>query len=162
MRRKAAAFAFSGSACLTVAALTACTTPEPVDLVLHSGTVLALDEAGTTGTAIAIRDGKVLAVGGDELTGRYAAERSVDLGGRTAMPGFNDAHIHIRGRARRHIPLGGISSIEELQDLVAAKADELGPGNGSPATAGPRTKSGSSGGRSGPTSTPPPRRTRSS
>ena len=87
-----------------------------------------LDEAGTTGTALAVRDGKVLAVGGDDLRDRYAAEREVDLAGRAAMPGFNDAHIHIRGRARRHIRLGGIASIEELQDLVAAKADELGPG----------------------------------
>ena len=119
------AVGFAGGA---IAASVACTNPEPADLLLHSGTVLVLDEAGTTGTALAVRDGKVLAVGGDELRDRYAAEREVDLAGRTAMPGFNDAHIHIRGRARRHIPLGGISSIEELQDLVAAKADELGPG----------------------------------
>ncbi len=111
-----------------VAASAACTAPEPVDLLLHSGTVLVLDEAGTTGTAIAIQGGRVLAVGGSELLDRYAAERKMDLAGRTAMPGFNDAHIHIRGRARRHIPLAGISSIEELQDLVAAKADELGTG----------------------------------
>ena len=117
-------------ACVTagIALVVACARPEPVDLLLHSGTVLALDEAGTTGTAVAVRDGRVLAVGGDELRDRYAAAREVDLAGRTAMPGFNDAHIHIRGRARRHIPLAGIASIEELQDLVTAKADELGPG----------------------------------
>lgn len=108
--------------------LLACAAPERADLLLHSGVVLGLDEAGTTGTAVAVRDGMVLAVGGEELRNRYAATREVDLAGRTAMPGFNDAHIHIRGRARRHIPLAGIRSIEELQNLVAAKADELGPG----------------------------------
>ena len=111
-----------------IAAASACSAPEPVDVLLHSGVVLALDQAGAAGTALAVRDGRVLAVGGDELRDRYAAEREVDLAGRTALPGFNDAHIHIRGRARRHIPLAGIASIEELQDLVAAKADELGPG----------------------------------
>ena len=78
------------------------------------------------------------------------------------MPGFNDAHIHIRGRPRRHIPLGGLSSIEELQDLVAAKADELGPGEWITGYGWSETRCGSSGARSGPTSTPPPPRTRSS
>ena len=129
--RPAAASALLGLAAwggVTAAASAGCTAPEPVDLLLHSGVVLALDEAGTTGTALAVRDGRVLAVGGGELRDRYAAEREVDLAGRTALPGFNDAHIHIRGRARRHIPLAGISSIEELQELVAAKAEELGPG----------------------------------
>ena len=89
----------SGLACVAAgfALATACSTPEPVDLLLHSGVVLALEEAGTTGTALVIREGKVVAVGGDELRDRYAAEREVDLAGRTAMPGFNDAHIHIRG-----------------------------------------------------------------
>ena len=117
-----------GLVCGMVAASAACSAPEPVDLLLHSGVVLTLDEAGASGTALAIRDGAVLAVGGDGLRDRYATEREVDLAGRTALPGFNDAHIHIRGRARRHLPLAGVSSIEELQDLVAAKADELGPG----------------------------------
>ena len=114
-------------AVLAAAAL-GCAAPEPADLLLHSGVVLALDDAGTTGTALAIRGGKVLAVGGGELRDRVRAGREVDLRGRTAMPGFNDAHIHIRGRARRHIPLGGVSSIEELRGLVAAKAAALGPG----------------------------------
>lgn len=124
-----AAIRLLGLACAAAVVIpAACTEPEPADLVLHSGIVLALDDAGTTGTAVAVRDGKVLEVGGDEVRNRYAAAREVDLAGRTALPGFNDAHIHIRGRARRHIPLAGIASIEELQDRVASKADELGAG----------------------------------
>ena len=118
-----------GLACAAAVVIpTACAEPEAADLLLHSGVVLALDDTATTGTAVAVRDGKVLEVGGDAVRNRYAAAREVDLAGRTALPGFNDAHIHIRGRARRHIPLAGISSIEELQDRVASKADELGAG----------------------------------
>ncbi len=104
-----------------------CAAPEPADLLLHSGTVLVLDEARSTGTDLAIRDGRVLAVG-QGLRDRYRAAREVDLAGRIAIPGFNDAHIHVRGRARRHVPLGGVASIEEIRRLVAARADELGPG----------------------------------
>ncbi len=108
--------------------LAACAPPEPADLLLHSGVVRALDDNGTVGAAIAVRDGRVVAVGGDELRDRFEAAREVDLAGRTVLPGFNDAHIHIRGQARRHIALGGVDSIEAIQDLVSSKADELGPG----------------------------------
>jgi len=89
--------------------------------------VLVLDEAGTTGSGLAVRGGKVVAVG-DDLRARYRASRVVDLAGRTALPGFNDAHIHIRGRARRHVELGGVDSIEAIQELVAERAAMLGPG----------------------------------
>ena len=113
---------------VAVALAASCSPREPADLLLHSGVVRALDHAGTVGTTIAVRDGRVVAVGGDELQDRFEAAREVDLAGRTVLPGFNDAHIHIRGQARRHIALGGVDSIEAIQDLVSAKADELGPG----------------------------------
>ena len=103
---------------LGAAFLMACT--EPVDLLLHSGTVLVMDEAGTSGTAMVVRGGRVHAVGGGELRSFYQPERIVDLGGRTLIPGFNDAHTHIRGRARRHIPLAGVESIAAIGNLVRA------------------------------------------
>ncbi len=105
-----------------------CGPGEPADLLFHSGVVLTLDDAGTEGSALAVRDGRVVATGGDELRVRFDAARIVDLAGRTLMPGFNDAHIHIRGRARRHIELGGVDSLEAIQELVAARAEELGAG----------------------------------
>lgn len=69
-----------------------------------------------------------MAVGGEEVRRRFRARREVDLAGRTVVPGFNDAHIHVRGQARRHLALGGVDSLEAIQELVTAKADELGPG----------------------------------
>jgi predicted amidohydrolase YtcJ len=67
-------------------------------------------------------------VGGDEIAERYAAERTVDLAGRLVVPGFNDTHTHIRGQARRHVDLGGVPSIADIQRLVGEKAAELGEG----------------------------------
>ncbi len=101
---------------------------QPVDLLLHNGVVAVVDDAFTVATAIAVRDARVVAVGGDELLEAFVADRTVDLGGRLVVPGFNDTHTHIRGRARRHIELGGVSSITDIQQLVRDKVAEIGEG----------------------------------
>jgi predicted amidohydrolase YtcJ len=60
---------------------------EKADLLLFNGKVLTVDPAFSVKSAVAVRDGKILAVGGDELTKRYAAPTRVDLHGRVLMPG---------------------------------------------------------------------------
>jgi predicted amidohydrolase YtcJ len=99
-----------------------------VDLLLHNGKVLAVDDAFSVRQAIAVRDGKVVAVGGEELVKKYQAARVIDLHGRLLMPGFNDTHIHISGDSRRYVELAGTKSIEELKHKIRSKAKELGPG----------------------------------
>jgi len=72
-------------------------TPDPsADLVLRGGTVHTLDQDGTTGTAIAIRHGRILRVGGDaEVTASIGRRtRVIDLDGRAVIPGINDSHLH--------------------------------------------------------------------
>ena len=101
---------------------------EPVDLIVHGGSVAVVDDAFTIAEAIAIRDGRVVAVGGEEILDAFTATRTIDLNGRLLVPGFNDTHTHIRGNARRHIDLGGVSSIEEIQTLIRAKVSEIGEG----------------------------------
>jgi predicted amidohydrolase YtcJ len=110
-------------------ALAACgPPPEPVDLILHGGKVLTLDDAGSVAQAVVVKGGRIVAVGGQEILDRYAASATVDLEGRTLMPGFVDSHIHIDGRAERHIDLTKTTSIEALLAAVAEKAKALGPG----------------------------------
>ena len=87
---------------------------------------MTVDEDFSTREAIAVGDGIVLAVGGNELVNTYDATRVVDLGGKMLMPGFNDTHIHIRGRPRRAVVLTDVESIEEIKRRVRAKARELG------------------------------------
>jgi hypothetical protein len=98
------------------------------DLVLHGGRVLTLDDAGTVASAVAIRDGRIVAVGDDTLVARFDARDSQDLAGRTLMPGFVDSHTHIEGRAKRHVDLTKIASIEALVAAVSERAATLGPG----------------------------------
>lgn len=102
--------------------------PPQADLILHGGTVLVLDDANTTTSAIAIKDQRVLAIGGAELLTRFEAVQVVDLDGRTVMPGFNDTHVHISGKAQRYVDLTSVESISEIKALVAAKAAQLEPG----------------------------------
>ncbi|AEV86323.1 amidohydrolase [Actinoplanes sp. SE50] len=65
------------------------------DLVLTNGRVFTADPARGPATTVAVRAGRVVAVGADdvrELTG--PATTTVDLAGRLLLPGFQDAHVH--------------------------------------------------------------------
>lgn len=107
---------------------TAALAGEPVDLLLRGGKVLTVDKDFKIVTAIAVKDGKIVATGGDELAGKYDAAKTVDLRGRTLMPGFNDTHVHIHPMSHRQISMEGVTSIADLKARIAAKAKELGPG----------------------------------
>jgi predicted amidohydrolase YtcJ len=70
--------------------------PQPADIVLRSGRIVTMDRDFSIKQAVAIKDGRFLAVGSDRdmrlLTGPRT--RVVDLGGRTVIPGLIDSHIH--------------------------------------------------------------------
>jgi predicted amidohydrolase YtcJ len=101
---------------------------EAADLVLFNGKIVTVDDAFSIRQAIAIKDGRILAVGGNELRNRFTAVRSIDLNGRTVLPGFCDTHIHLRGHSRRYIDFRETKSLDELKQQVRDKARELGPG----------------------------------
>ena len=100
-----------GARIVTVAAailvLSACAEPEPAvqpaDLVLLNGAIYTLQPSAPWAEALAIRDGRIVAVGGNAEVERYrsTATEVVDLDGNMVMPGIVDAHVHpIRGAAK--------------------------------------------------------------
>ncbi len=101
---------------------------EEADLVAFNGKVLTVDRNFSTAQAVAVRGGKIVEVGGTELVAKYDARTKIDLKGRTLMPGFIDTHVHIYSQARRQALIGDARSIREIQDIVRAKAAEVGPG----------------------------------
>ena len=101
---------------------------KPADLVLYDGHVLTVDKAFSVKKAVAVKDGKIIAVGGDEIAKEYDAPTKIDLHGKTLMPGFMDTHLHIRSAPRRQIDMAHARSIADIQAMVKAKAAELGPG----------------------------------
>jgi len=66
------------------------------DLVLTGGRVFTADAAKTWAQALAVKDGRILAVGGDRDVRPLAgpSTRVIELRGRTVTPGFGDSHVH--------------------------------------------------------------------
>ena len=117
-----------------VAALAACQPAEksvikiPADLILSNGKVVPVDEEFSIHSTIVVSDGKVVELGDASLLDKYEAVTVRDLDGKTLIPGFIDSHTHISGDPQRYINLSEITSIAEMQDLIRAKAEELGAG----------------------------------
>src|SRR5689334_9640991 len=98
------------------------------DMVLFNGQVLTVDGSFSIQRTVAVKDGRILAVGGDDIAQKYTAPVRIDLKGRTLMPGFMDNHLHPAARSPRSVEVSDAKSIAEIQDRVRAKAKELGPG----------------------------------
>ncbi|MFD0887660.1 amidohydrolase, partial [Streptosporangium algeriense] len=69
---------------------------QPADLILVNGDVLTVDAGFSVAQAVAVRDGRILAVGETaEIEALAGPEtRVIDLAGRTLLPGINDSHLH--------------------------------------------------------------------
>ncbi|MFZ5673135.1 MAG: amidohydrolase [Pseudomonadota bacterium] len=95
--------------------------PMTADVILHSGLVTTLDRTKPAASAIAIKDGAFLAVGGEAEVMAHAGPKTkiVDLKGRRVLPGLFDNHLHIIR--------GGLNFNMELRwDGVRSLADAMG------------------------------------
>ena len=101
---------------------------EPVDLLLHNGKVFTADPLLSTYSSVAVSDGRIVALGWDELADTYSATRTIDLAGRLVLPGFIDTHLHIRGNPARWVDLAGLENLAELKAWVTRRAEQLGAG----------------------------------
>ncbi len=101
---------------------------EPVDLLLVNGKVLTVDADFSIKQDVAVKGGRIVAVGGPELAAKYTAAKTIDLKGRVAMPGFTDTHIHMLPQPNRAIDMKKAHSIADIQGLIRKKSKELGPG----------------------------------
>ena len=99
-----------------------------VDTILHNGKIATIDAGLSIQSAIAIKDDKIVAVGGEQLLTEFVAPTTINLDGRFVMPGFIDSHTHLRGQPQRYIDLTETTSIEEIKGLVRNKVDEIGTG----------------------------------
>ena len=101
MRTKSSRAAIAVAA-IALAVAAACTPagPKPeqtADAIYTGGDIVTVNDAQPTAEALAVKDGKILAVGAKadiEKAHRGATTQVVDLGGKTLLPGFLDAHSH--------------------------------------------------------------------
>src|SRR5215510_9108372 len=97
------------------------------DLILHDGKVITLDRSSRVTQAVAVRSGHIAAVGDDAALCKEAAPTTqlIDLGGRSVLPGFFDAHPHADReglKARGGIPIAGLHSVADIVDVVKRAA----------------------------------------
>ncbi len=116
-------------AVVSLRSLAATAAERPADVVLFGGNLVTLDSARPRATAVAVRDGRIVAVGGEAEIKPFLgpATRRIDLKGQTVLPGLTDAHVHVMGlgQARESLSLVGAQSLEEALRRVAEKANGL-------------------------------------
>ncbi len=112
---------------LSLFALSACdnsssekaTSPPFADTVLLNGAVYTVDTTHPWAEAVAIKDGRYVFVGSNEEARQYVGPETgvTDLGGKMAMPGINDAHVHP--------VMGAISSLYHCRFPIQSGPDEI-------------------------------------
>ena len=104
---------------------------DPADLVVLDAKILTVDDGFRVAQALAVRDGRFVAVGSTaEVRARIGAStRVIDGGGRTVIPGLIDSHVHALGVAAAEAvqPFQNLQSIGELQDWIRAAVKRAPP-----------------------------------
>ena len=107
--------------------------PEAADLIFYGDNIYTVDEANTDADAVAVRGQEIVAVGTRREIARFEAEstRIVELGDRTLVPGFIDAHGHL-GMAMQMLdllnasspPVGPMNSIDDIVEAIKVRIEE--------------------------------------
>jgi predicted amidohydrolase YtcJ len=99
---------------------------EGADLVLTGGRVITMDPSSPSAEAVAVRDGRIMAVGTSDEINQLAGTKieSFNLDGLTVIPGFNDTHAHMdrEGLKTQRTSLDGAQSIGDILQRIAAVA----------------------------------------
>ena len=103
---------------------------QAADRVFINGTVLTVNAQDAQAQAIAVKDGKVLRVGSlaDVKAVQGSQTEVIDLGGKTVIPGFQDAHSHLTYTGSLSFqadlnppPIGGVASMQAVLDRLRAQ-----------------------------------------
>jgi predicted amidohydrolase YtcJ len=102
------------------------------ELILINGRIATVDHSQTFAEAIAIHQGRFIAVGSNEEIMRLRASNTetIDLGGRTVIPGLNDSHMHpIRGGLNYNMELrwDGVPSLADALRMLKEQAQRTPP-----------------------------------
>jgi predicted amidohydrolase YtcJ len=102
------------------------------DTILFNGQIFTLDDAATVAQAMAFKDSRIVAVGGNAKVRALAGDHTqhIDLRRRCAIPGIFDSHNHLLdvGAKLTDIRLDECQSPEEMMELVRQRAEDTPPG----------------------------------
>lgn len=102
------------------------------DLLLYNGKLHTQDPRTPHASALAVRDGRILALGDDRAIRELASPHTqqIDLEGRRVLPGLTDAHFHFYDWALglRRVALAEADSLTGLRERLAQRASQTPPG----------------------------------
>lgn len=103
------------------------------DLVLRGGHVITVDKDWRLAQAVAIKDGRFIAVGSNEAVAAHVGPNTqiVDLVGKTVVPGLIDSHLHqlLAGLNGPAVQLLGARAIADVQKAIGERVERTEAGN---------------------------------
>jgi predicted amidohydrolase YtcJ len=114
--------------------------PVEAERILHNGTIVTVDSANTVAEAVAVKDGKIAAVGTEDEVMQWHGKDTelTDLQGKTALPGFVEPHSHLSFvGVKLNVanlsppPMGAIGSLKDLKQSLCEykERNDLRPGD---------------------------------
>src|SRR6202048_3791982 len=102
------------------------TANEDVDLIFLNGNIYTVNDRQPHAEAIAAKKDRIVFVGSNADAKKLHAKRTVDLAGKTVVPGFTDSHCHIFGIGARELTLNleGTTSLEDFLAKVKERVDK--------------------------------------
>ena len=104
-------------------------TPAPAELIVSNARIYTVDPSRPIVEALAVRGGRIVFAGSEREAAAFrgGATRSVDLGGRTVIPGMVDAHAHLvgLGEALANVDLVDTRSYDDVIARVVARARQV-------------------------------------
>ena len=106
----------------------------PSDIILKNAVVITMDNFHPVADLIAVIGDRISAVGdsGDIEPSIGAGTKILDCQGKTLVPGFNDAHLHLFSLVRRMIDIdltpSAVRSIADIKEAVRREAAVTSPG----------------------------------
>jgi predicted amidohydrolase YtcJ len=93
---------------------------EPAQTVFLNGNIYTMNERQPRAEAIAVKGDRIIFVGSNEDAKKYqaAATKTIDLAGKTVVPGLTDSHCHIFGIGERELTLN-LEGTDTLEDFLA-------------------------------------------
>jgi predicted amidohydrolase YtcJ len=98
----------------------------PADLIVHHAKVVTVDDKFSLAEALAVKDGRILAVGEDEAVFKLAGPKTriLDADGRMVLPGLYDSHVHPLSAALSELnaPLPSLKSLKDVFAYIRKQA----------------------------------------
>jgi predicted amidohydrolase YtcJ len=100
----------------------------PADILIVHAKIYTVDEKKPWAQGLAIRKGKIVAVGSDEQIARFRGigTKLIDAGGKLVLPSFTDSHIHMAdgGLSLIHVNLEGAKDVHDIQNRLRTYSDQ--------------------------------------